>query len=131
MCVADVLDDAARQRRNVDIRVGRDLTRDEREAGGDKRFARHARLLVLRKNGVEHRVRNLVRNLVRMSFGNGLRREQLFLRHVISLESWRSRARAVARMIRDGCGQASIRQCKSTTLRVTISAVGEFDPGGW
>ncbi len=42
-----------------------------------KRFAGDARVLVLRENGIQHCIRNLVADLVRMSFGHGLGGKQI------------------------------------------------------
>ena len=47
------------------------------DAGLDQRLAGDARALVLREHGVEHRVGDLVGDLVRMSFGDGLGGEQV------------------------------------------------------
>jgi hypothetical protein len=68
--VADVVDDLARQRLDVDPGGGGDLARDDRRAGLHHRLAGHARALVLQQDGVEHGVGDLVRDLVRVAFGH-------------------------------------------------------------
>ena len=42
--VADVLDDFAHELRDFDVSFGGDFAADEDEAGGEKGFARHARV---------------------------------------------------------------------------------------
>ena len=79
--VADVGDDAADEVLEVDPGLRRDFAGDDRDAGLDQRFAGDARALVLRKHGVEHRVRNLVGDLVRVAFGDGFGGEQVTGRH--------------------------------------------------
>ncbi len=69
--VADVENDLARQRFQIDPRAGGDFTSDNRHAGLDHRFAGHACALVLHEDRVEDGVGNLVGNLVRMAFGHG------------------------------------------------------------
>ena len=70
--VADVADDAAHERLEIDPGAGRDLAGDDGDARLDERFAGDARLRVAREQGVQHRVRDLVGDLVRMAFGDGL-----------------------------------------------------------
>ena len=64
----------------VDVRGRRDFSRHDRHARGDERFARHSAVLVLRKDRVQHRVRYLVRDLVGMTLGDRLGREDVSLR---------------------------------------------------
>ena len=73
--VADLADALAHDARNVDVRLGRDLAADDDEAGGDERLAGDARLRILAQDCVEDGVRDLVGDLVRMPFGDGLGRE--------------------------------------------------------
>ena len=61
----------------VDPGFGGDFAGDDRDAGLDQRFAGDARALVLRKDGVEHGVGDLVGDLVRVAFGNGFGGEQV------------------------------------------------------
>ena len=61
---------------DVDVRLGRDLARDDDEPGRDQGFAGDAPVDVVPQDGVEHRVRHLVGDLVGMPLGDGLRREQ-------------------------------------------------------
>ena len=75
--VADVGDRVAHDLLVIDDGAGRDLAGDNGEAGRDERFARDAAHRVLREDGVENRIRNLIGDLVGMSFGHRLRREQM------------------------------------------------------
>ena len=70
-------DHVAHQVFEIDPRFGGDLAGDDRDTGLDQRFAGDARALVLREHGVEHRVGNLVGDLVRMAFGDGFGGEQV------------------------------------------------------
>ena len=70
--VADLRDPIANDPRHVDIRVGRNLAGDDDEAGGDQRLAGDAAVHVVGQDRVEHRVRDLVGDLVGMALGDGL-----------------------------------------------------------
>jgi hypothetical protein len=70
--VADLADPLAHEVRDVDVRVGRDLTGDDDEARGDQRLAGDAAHRVVLEDGVEHGVGDLVGDLVRMALGDGL-----------------------------------------------------------
>src|SRR5579862_4851894 len=70
--VADVLDDLTDDFLKVDVAIGRDFSRDDREARGDERFAGDARDRILRDDGVENAVGNLVGDLVGMTFSHRL-----------------------------------------------------------
>ncbi len=82
--VADFLDGFADQLLHVDVGVGRDLAGDEAEAGRDEGLARHAAGRILREDRIQDAVRNLIGDLVRMSFRHRLGREQIaaFTTHV-------------------------------------------------
>ena len=73
--VADLADRVARQAREVDVRLGADLARDDAQAGRDHRLAGDPAVRVLLQDRVEHRVADLVRHLVGVAFGDRLRRE--------------------------------------------------------
>jgi len=75
--VADIEDDLARERLQVDPCAGRDFAGDDGDASLDHGFAGHARALVLREDRVEHGVGNLVGDLVRMAFGHGFGGKQV------------------------------------------------------
>ena len=75
--VADVDDDAAHQLLEVDPGLGGHLAGDDRDARLDQRFAGDPRALVLREHGVEHRIGDLVGDLVRVAFRHGLGRKQV------------------------------------------------------
>ena len=74
--VTDVRDGVADDLLKVDIRVGRDLARNDHQASAGQRFAGHAAHRVLRQAGVKNGIGDLVGNLVGMAFGNGFRRKQ-------------------------------------------------------
>ena len=74
--VADLADRLARDLRDVDVRVGRDLAGDHHQAGVHERLARHAAVGILGHHGVEHAVGDLVGHLVGMALGDRLRGEQ-------------------------------------------------------
>jgi len=78
--VADLGDRLADEARDVDVRLGRDLTRDDDEAGRDQRLAGDAPRGVVREDGVENCIRDLVCDLVGMPLGDGLRGEREFAR---------------------------------------------------
>src|SRR3954468_5612389 len=66
--VAGAADGLAHQLLHVDVGVGGDLARDEAEPGRDERLARHAAGRILGQDRVQDAVRNLIGDLVRMSF---------------------------------------------------------------
>ena len=68
--VADPLDRAADDVRNVDVRRRGDLAGDHRHPGGHQRFARHAGVGVASQDRVENRIRDLVGNLVGVAFSH-------------------------------------------------------------
>ena len=74
--VADLGDALAHDRTDVDVRVGRDLTRHHHEAGRDQRLARDTAVRVVGEDRVEDGVRDLVGDLVRMPLGDRLGRER-------------------------------------------------------
>ena len=69
--IADVADDVARDLRDVDIAARGDLAHDVDKAGGDGRLAGHAAVGVFFKDRVEHRIGDLVADLVGMPLGDG------------------------------------------------------------
>jgi hypothetical protein len=75
--VADAVDHAADDAFVIDPGGGGDLAGHDGDAGLHQRFAGHARVFILRDDGVEDGVRHLVGDLVRMAFGNGFGREQV------------------------------------------------------
>ena len=70
--VADRADDLTCDLGDIDVAARRDLAHDVDKAGGDGRLAGDAAVGVLFQNGVEHRVGDLVADLVGMPFGDGL-----------------------------------------------------------
>ena len=74
---ADVGDDFARQLGHVQHRLGGDFARHDADAGGHQRLAGHAARGIAGQHGVQHRVGNLVRHLVRVAFGHRLGRENM------------------------------------------------------
>ena len=71
--VADAVDHAARHALPVDIRLRAHFTRHDHESRGAEGFARDLRVGVAAQEFVEDCVGNLIRNLVRMSFGHRFR----------------------------------------------------------
>ena len=71
--IADVADHAARDFGNVNVAVRGDLAHDVDKAGGDRRLAGYAAAGVFFKDRVEHRVGDLVADLVGMPLGDGFR----------------------------------------------------------
>jgi hypothetical protein len=68
----------------VDVAARRDFAGDDRQAGRDERLAGDAAHRVLREDGVQNRIGDLVGDLVRVPFGHRLRRKQIttFTAHV-------------------------------------------------
>ena len=75
--VADITDDLAHDVVHTVGGGGGHLAHHHHNAGGGAGFARHAGIRILLEDRVEHRVRNLVANFIRMSFGNGFGSKQL------------------------------------------------------
>ncbi|CDB87766.1 putative uncharacterized protein PY07799 [Firmicutes bacterium CAG:170] len=73
--IADAGDGIARNARDVHIAARGDFAHDQNEAGRGRAFTGDARLRVLRQNGVQNAVGDLVADLVGMSFGHGFRGE--------------------------------------------------------
>lgn len=77
--VADFANGVAGDLHEVELGARGDLAADNRDVGLHVGFAGDAAVLVLRKAGVQHGVRNGVSDFVRMAFANGLRGENEFL----------------------------------------------------
>ena len=73
--VADRRDPLAHEPRDVDVGRGRDLARDDDEAGRDERLARDAPHRVVGEHRVENGVGDLVGHLVGVTFGDRFGRE--------------------------------------------------------
>ena len=69
---------------DVHVAAGGDLTHDVDQTGGHSGLAGHTGGGVLRQNGVQHRVGDLVADLVGMSFGHGFRSKESF-QHIFVL----------------------------------------------
>src|SRR5690606_31495414 len=69
--VADALDGVARNLDVVDVGRRGDFTGQHDQAGVAQGLGRHARIGVLREDGVEDGVGDLIRDFVGMAFGNG------------------------------------------------------------
>ena len=76
VAVADLLDDAAHDLGDVDLRRGGHLAGDHDEAGLGQRLARDARALVALEERVEDPVRDLIAQLVGVAFGDALGGEE-------------------------------------------------------
>ena len=74
--VADPQDGLADNLGDFDIRLGRDLTSDVDEAGGHHRLHSDTTARVLLEHGVQDRVRDLVTDLVGVTFGDRFGREK-------------------------------------------------------
>ncbi len=74
--VADRGHHAAHQALEVDVGLGGDFAGNDDQAGCGEGFGGDAAIGVLLQAGVENGVRDLVGNLVRMAFGDGLRGKQ-------------------------------------------------------
>jgi hypothetical protein len=61
----------------VDIRVGRDFASDDRQARRDQRLTRHSAKRIDGEKGVEHAVRDLIGQLVRMPHADRFTGEQI------------------------------------------------------
>ena len=70
--VADLTDPVAREPRHIDVRLRRDLAGDDHEPCRDERLASNPARRVLGEHGVEHRVRDLIGDLVRVALRDGL-----------------------------------------------------------
>ena len=62
---------------DIDVGFGGDLAGHQNQAGGDDALAGHAGVGVLGKDGVQHGVRDLVADLVRMPLGDRFRGEKV------------------------------------------------------
>src|SRR3990172_3584351 len=78
--VADAADSVAGNLGVIEVGFGGDLARHHRQPGRHQRLAGHAAVQVLLQHGVEHRVGNLVGDLVRVPFGDRFRSEKIALR---------------------------------------------------
>jgi len=81
--VAHLFDRLAGDPRDVHVAGGRDLPRHHHEAGGEEALARDAARGILSDDRIEHRVRDLIGDLVRVPLRHRLGGEEVFgLRHV-------------------------------------------------
>ena len=84
--VADRADDLARDLRNVDVAACRDLAHDVDEARGNAGLAGDAAVGILLEDRVEHRVGDLVADLVGMPLGDGFGGEKIMAHKHVSPE---------------------------------------------
>src|SRR4029450_521563 len=75
--VADLRNPLADELWDVHPRLGRDLPGNDDEPGRDQRLARDAPVGIVSEHSVEHRVRDLVGDLVRVALGDRLGREEI------------------------------------------------------
>ena len=75
--VADVAHDVAHDLRDVDVAARGDLAHDENKAGRGGALARDVAVGVLFENGVEHRVGDLIADLIGMAFGDAFGCEEI------------------------------------------------------
>src|SRR3989449_4839630 len=64
---------------DLDVGLSGDLAGDERDAGGQDRLTGDTGALILGDDRIQNAIRDLVRNLVRMAFGDGFGREQVIV----------------------------------------------------
>jgi hypothetical protein len=84
--VTDALHGSAGDIHVVDIGIGGNFTGNHHQAGGHQRLASHPATRVLGENGVQHRIGDLVGDLVGMAFGDGLRGKKEFTGHETLLQ---------------------------------------------
>mgnify|MGYP000778612445 CR=1 FL=1 len=71
--ITDIPDNFPGDLGNIHVAAGGDLAHDVYQAGGSGGLAGHASVGVLGQNGVQHRVRDLVADLVGVALGHGFR----------------------------------------------------------
>ena len=74
--IADLEDRLSHETRHVDLARGRDLTRDDRHAGGHEGLTRHPGVRIVHQHGVQNGIGNLIRDLIRMAFCDGFGRKE-------------------------------------------------------
>ena len=79
--VADASDGVARNLDVIDRGAAADFAGEQHKAGVAQGFGGHARRRILLEQGIENRVRDLVRHFVGMSLGDRLRGEKEFSSH--------------------------------------------------
>ena len=99
--IADGADDLARRAGDVHVAVGRDLAHDVDKTGGAGRLAGNAGAGVLRQDGVEDGVGDLVADFVGMPLGDGFGREKNFghwgkppIKYSAETQPWKQKARS-------------------------------------
>ena len=75
--VADVAHNVAHDLRDIDVAARGDLAHDENKAGRGSALARNVAVGVLFENGVEHRVGDLIADLIGMAFGDAFGCEEI------------------------------------------------------
>ena len=84
--VADAADDPAGHALHIDVGIRAHLARHNHEARGAERLAGYLRLGIAAQELIENGVRNLIGDLVGMSFGYGFRRKKKFSHFTFSIE---------------------------------------------
>ena len=69
--VSDINNHFASDLFQINVGFGGNFASNNHHTGFDERFARHAGTGVFFKQRIEHGIGNLVRNFIRMAFGNG------------------------------------------------------------
>ncbi len=64
---------------NIHIRLSRDLPRHHNQPRIHKRLTRHTRQRIIRQTRIQHPIRNLIGNLIRMPLRHRLRRKQILI----------------------------------------------------
>ena len=83
--ITDIADDFSGNFGDIHIALGADLAHDVDKAGGYRGLAGHTAHGILLQNGVQHRVGDLVADLIGMSFRNGLGCKQIVAHHFFFL----------------------------------------------
>ena len=74
--IADLTHHLAGDLGNIHIAGGGDLTHDMDQTGGSGGFTGHAAIGVMRQNGIQHGIRDLIANFVGMTLGDGFGSKQ-------------------------------------------------------
>ena len=91
--VADGSHSLTHQIRNVHVRVGGDLSGDNRHSRGHERLTGYPARGIAREDSVEHRIGNLISHLVGVTFSDRLGREDVTFGggHVLSIQGWNTK----------------------------------------
>ena len=80
--ITNVTDDFPGNLGNIHIAAGGNLTHDVNQTRGNRGLAGYASLGILRQNGVQHGIGDLIADLIGMAFGYGFRSKQKMSCHI-------------------------------------------------